>query len=176
MTSLVLCHLMNCVVCSIHTRSLSILGNTELILACTTLSSNTCLKIALCILQYIAQQFSKLACVLSLLKSVTLESLSNFRIALAVSLTAHCQIHTNLTTLTIEVSLKVLNHLSSCIFLACSTKSVNSSKSRTVHWVFHFLELASRSLANRALLRSLCTFMNITTYCANKFLFHNIIV
>ena len=89
MTSLVLCHLMNCVVCCIHTCSLSVLGNTELVLACTTLSSNTCLKIALSILQHITQQFSELACMLSLLKSITLESLSNFRISLAISLTAH---------------------------------------------------------------------------------------
>ena len=46
-----------------------------------------------------------------LLEGIALESLSNLRIALAVSLTGHSQIHTYLATLTIEVVAQVVNHL-----------------------------------------------------------------
>ena len=47
MTGLVLSHLVNGVVDSIETCSLSVLGNTELILTSTSLSSSTLLQIGL---------------------------------------------------------------------------------------------------------------------------------
>ena len=60
MASLVLSHLMNGIVCGVHAGSLSVLGNTELVFASATLSSDTSLKVALSILQHVTQQLSKL--------------------------------------------------------------------------------------------------------------------
>ena len=53
--SLVLSHFVNCIVDGIRTLLLSELGNAELILACTLLSSDTSLEIALCITQNLTQ-------------------------------------------------------------------------------------------------------------------------
>ena len=57
MTGLVLGHLMNGVVDSIETSGLGILGNTELILAGTSLSSGALLKVRLGIPYALTQQF-----------------------------------------------------------------------------------------------------------------------
>ena len=111
MTGLVLCHLMHGVMNSIKASHLGILGDTELILASTSLCSSALLQIRLRIPYALTQQLSKLSSVLSLLESIALESLCDLRIALAVSLTTHCQIHTNLTTLTVEVVTQVVDHL-----------------------------------------------------------------
>ena len=59
MTSLVLSHLVNGVVDSVETSSLSVLGNAELILASTSLSSSALLQIGLGVPYYLAQQLSK---------------------------------------------------------------------------------------------------------------------
>ena len=59
MTSLVLCHLVNGVVDSVETGSLGVLGDTELILASTSLSSGALLQIRLGVPYDLAQQLSK---------------------------------------------------------------------------------------------------------------------
>ena len=110
MTSLILGHFMNRVVDGIKAGSLGILGNAELILACTSLSSSTLLQVGLGIPNALAQELSKTTGMVGLLKSITLESLSNLGIALTIGLTSHCQIHTNLTTLTIEMVAQVVDH------------------------------------------------------------------
>ena len=68
MTSLVLCHFVNGVVDSIETGSLGVLGDAELVLAGTSLSSCALLQIRLCIPYALAQQFSKPRSVISLLE------------------------------------------------------------------------------------------------------------
>ena len=85
MASFVFSHFVNSIVSSIHTCCLGILSNTELVFASTTLSLDTCSKIALSIFQYITKQLCKLTCVLSFFKSITLESLCNFWISFANS-------------------------------------------------------------------------------------------
>ena len=60
MTGLVLGHLVNGIVDSIETSSLGILGDAELILASTSLSSSTLLQIGLGIPNALAQELSKL--------------------------------------------------------------------------------------------------------------------
>ena len=60
MTSLVLSHLVNGVVNSVETSSLGVLGNAELILASTSLSSSALLQIGLSIPNALAQELSKL--------------------------------------------------------------------------------------------------------------------
>ena len=57
MTGLVLGHLMNGVVDSIETGSLGVLGDTELVLASTSLSSGALLKVRLGIPYALTQQF-----------------------------------------------------------------------------------------------------------------------
>ena len=111
MTGLVLSHLVYGVVDSVETSSLSVLGNTELILASTSLSSSTLLQIGLGIPNTLTQQLSETRSMICLLKSITLKCLSNLRITLTISLTSHCQIHTYLTTLAIKMVTQIVNHL-----------------------------------------------------------------
>ena len=59
MTSLVLGHLMHSVVDCIEASSLGVLGNTELILASTSLCSSALLQVGLGIPYDLAQQLSK---------------------------------------------------------------------------------------------------------------------
>ena len=66
MTGLVLGHLVNGVVDSIETSGLGVLGNTELILAGTSLSGSTLLQVRLRIPYALTQQLSKTAGVISL--------------------------------------------------------------------------------------------------------------
>ena len=58
-TSLVLGHLMNGVVDSVETSSLGILGNTELVLAGTSLGSSALLQVGLGIPNNLTQQLSE---------------------------------------------------------------------------------------------------------------------
>ena len=102
---------MNGVVDSVKAGNLGILGNAELVLTGTSLGGSTLLQIGLRVPYALAQQLGKLSCMLSLLKSVALESLGNLRIALTVSLTRHGQIHTHLAALAVEVVAQVVNHL-----------------------------------------------------------------
>ena len=111
MASLILSHLVNGIVDSIETSGLSVLSDTELILACTSLGSSTLLQIGLSVPYALAQQLSETRSMVGLLESITLECLSNLRITLTIGLTSHSQIHTNLATLTIEVSTQVVDHL-----------------------------------------------------------------
>ena len=79
----VLGHLMHGVVDSVEAGSLGVLCDAELVLACTCLSSCALLKVCLRIPHALAQQLSKAAGVIGLLKGIALESLGNLRIALA---------------------------------------------------------------------------------------------
>ena len=90
MTSLVFRHLMHGVVDSIETGSLRILGDTELILASTSLGSSALLQIRLGIPYALTQQLSKLGSVLSLLECIALKRLGDLGITLTISLTSHC--------------------------------------------------------------------------------------
>ena len=111
MTGLVLGHLVNGVVDSVETSGLGVLGDAELILAGTSLSSSTLLEVRLGVPYALTQQLCKTRGVVGLLESITLESLSDLGIALAVSLTGHGQIHTYLTALAIEMVAQVIDHL-----------------------------------------------------------------
>ena len=59
MTGFVLCHLMDGIVNSIETGSLGVLGNAELVLAGTSLSSSTLLQIGLRVPDTLTQQLCK---------------------------------------------------------------------------------------------------------------------
>ena len=128
MTSLVLRHLMHSVVDRIEASHLCVLGNTELILASTSLGSSALLQIRLGIPYALAQQLSKLGSVLSLLECIALKRLGDLGITLTISLTTHGQIHTNLTALTIEVVTQVVDHLLTYTLGLAVTNLMNSSE------------------------------------------------
>ena len=172
MTSLILGHFMNRVVDGIKAGSLGILGNAELILACTSLSSSTLLQVGLGIPNALTQELSKTTGMVGLLKSITLESLSNLGIALTIGLTSHCQIHTDLTALPIEMVTEVVNHLLAHTLGFAVTDTMNGSIGN-ITILLQFRELGSRSLTNRALLRCSIAFIDISTNGANKLFLHN---
>ena len=172
---LVLSHLMNSVVSSVHTGSLGILGDTELVLASTLLSSDTSLKVGLGVAQNVAKQFGKLRSMLSLLECITLVSLGDFGITLAVGLTAHGKIHSNLCALTIEVSLEILDHFLVSTLVASCTKNVHGGEvCLTV--ISEFGELRCWSLTQWALLRCCLALIYVSTYGADKLFLHNSVV
>ena len=166
---------MNGVVSSVHTGSLGVAGDAELVLTCSTLSSDASLKVALGVFQHVAKELSEFRSVLCLLESVALESLGNLWIALTVGLAAHCEIHTHLTALTVEVSLEVLYHFLVGALLAGSAQFVYCSES-IFFTLYQLFELRCWSLAYRALLWSSVTLINVTANGANKFLLHNVFV
>ena len=85
------------------------------------------------------------------------------------------QPHTHLAALTCEVILQTLDDLLIDAILICLTENVNCSECQIViHCILHLLELAGWSLADRALLWCLCSFVNITANGANKLLLHNV--
>ena len=168
-TSLVLCHLVNGVVDSIEVKSLCTLCNAELVGTCTRLSHHALLKVGLSVPNNVAKKLCKLSSVLSLFPSIALESLSNLGLTLAVGLARHSKIHTHLSALTVEVSVKVLNHF--LVAALCNTYLMLAFKSDAAV-LNNFLELACRNLTLRAEFGSCITFVNVTTYCTNKFLCH----
>lgn len=109
---------------------------------------------------------------IGLLVSIALVSLCYFRIALTVSLTCHGQVHTYLATLSVEVVFQTLDNIFVNAVLVGLAQHVNSSKCHiVVNSILHLLELAGRSLADRTLLWSFSTFVDITTNSTNKFFF-----
>ncbi len=111
MASLILCHLMHCVMNSVKILSLCIACDTHLILVGTSLCVHTLLKVGLGIPYHLSEELCKLSSVLCLLPSITLESVGHLRITLTISLTRHSQVHTYLCALAHEVSVEVFLHL-----------------------------------------------------------------
>ena len=110
-TCLVLSHLMHGVVDGVEVLFLGVLGDTHLVGVGTGLGVHTLLKVGLRIPYHVAEKFGEFGCMFSLFPCVTLESLGDLGIALAVSLTGHGQIHAYLGAFTVEVGVEVLDHL-----------------------------------------------------------------
>ena len=168
--SLILTHLMNSVMDSVKVQLLSQRSDTLLILACTSLSLHTLLQVGLCVPNNLTDQLSELSGVLSLLPSVTLESISYLGITLAICLTAHRQVHTYLSTLAHEVSLQAIPYLFVATFRYAQNVLVNELQSALC--LNELFELLFRLFTLRASFGCLISFVYITTYCANPFLFH----
>ena len=122
----------------------------------------------------VTEEFGELRSVFCLFPSVTLESLSYLGITLTVSLTAHRQVHTYLSTLTHEMSLQAIPYLFVATLSYADHVLVNEFQS--AFCLNEFFELLFRLLTLRASFRCLISFMYITTYCANPFLFHTIAI
>ena len=93
MTGLVLCHLMDGVVDGVEVELFCTSGNTHLVLVGAGLGCHTLLKVGLGVPYHIAKELGEFGSVLCFLEGVALESLGDFRIALAVGLTRHGEIH-----------------------------------------------------------------------------------
>ena len=107
-----------------------------------------------------------------LLESITLESLGNLWIALAIGLTSHSQILAYLAALAVEVCTQVVNHfLANTLGLAVAN-AVNGGVSGLT-LVLQFRELRCGSLTDWALLRSSIAFVDITTNGANELFLHS---
>ena len=111
---------------------------------------------------------------LCLFEGVALEGFSHFWITLAVSLTAHGEIHTYLSAFTCKVILETLEN--ECSFFAfwnslCTAELVLASELEAFR-LFLELELLSWNLALRTFLWWIFTFIYIATYWAYPFLCH----
>jgi len=169
-TSLVLSHLVNGVVDSVEIELFSTLSDAELVLSSTSLSQHSLLYVGLRVPNNPAKEFSELSAMVSLLKRIATESLCDLGIALAIGLTAHCQIHTYLGSLTHEVSVEVSTHL--LVGVLSYTDNVLANESNTCCFVYNFPSKTCL-LALGANSGSFSTFMNVATNRANKFLSHN---
>ena len=104
---------------------------------------------------------------LCLFECISLERFRNLRIAFALCLTAHCQIHANLGALAVEV------HYQAVIdFLVYALRNADLMLASKGSALFLLDELLSRRFALGAELRSLLTFIDITAYRTHKF-FHD---
>ena len=169
--SLVLSHLVYGVVYGVKVLLLGNLSQVHLALASTTLSIHALEEVGLRIPNNLTDQLGKLGSVLSLLPSVTLESLSDLGITLTVSLTAHSQVHTYLGALTHEVILQTLPQLGIRTLAVAQLMLRNEIQSAILN---NLDELLGAYFAQRALLGSLVTLMNVTTYGTTEFLCHNL--
>ena len=156
------------VVDRIEIQRLGTLSQIELAGGSAVLSINAHLQVLLGGVGYdLAQQLCELCSVLSFLECSLLPVQADLRIALAVCNAGHCQIHTNLRALALEVSTQVSHDVLRSAL--CNAYNVLGSPGLFASLL---LELLSRCVADRALCRSCFAFIYITTYGTNK-LFHD---
>ena len=161
MAGLVLRHLMDGVVDGVEVQLLGLLGQIHLAGAGTALGVNAHLQVLLgAVGQDLAQQLGKLGGMLGLLKCVALPGLGDLGIALAVSDTAHGQIHADLATLAVEVLAQTL------LDLLGNVLGDADDMLGDVGVVLLLNELGCRGLADRAELGD-GTLCDITTNGAN---------
>ena len=171
MTGLVLRHLVDGVMDCIVVELLCLGSDGELALACTSLSLNAFLKIGLGIPYYITEKLCEFGSMLGLFESISLESLCDFRIALTLCLTAHCQIHADLSALAGEMSLQTLMNLRVTTF---GNAYYMFAGPASLAFFLYLDEFVSLCMAYRALCRRMLTLINVTAYESSEFLFHNI--
>ena len=92
---------------------------------------------------------------------------ADFRVALAVCNSCHCEVHADLAALALEVCAEISKDI-----LADALCDADNVLSRPSHVLFLLRELGSRCLTYGAELRSCFAFKNVTTYGAYK-LCHN---
>ena len=169
MASLVLSHLVNRIMDSIETELLCERCELFLASASAVLCIDTHREVLLrAVRQDLAEELSEFGSVLSLLKSVALVSLCDFRITFTVSLAAHSEVHADFRALAREVLAETLddariNVLGNADMMLIGKRQILALLD----------ELGCRSMADRALSRSCFAFVNITSNRANK-LFHNV--
>ena len=167
--SFILCHLVNSVVDSVVVQLFCLGSDGKFTLAGAAFSLDSLLEVCLGVPNHVTEKFSKLGSVLSFLKCISLECLSDFRISLTVSLTAHGQVHADLAAFTGEIRLQTFVNLSIATF--GNTDNVLASPSLGSIFL-DFYEFVSFCVANRALCRWVLALINIAANEASEFLFH----
>ena len=114
-----------------------------------------------------AEEFREFRRVFRFFKGVTLERVGDFRIALALRLTAHREIHSDFAAFAVEVGAKSV-HDFLVVDLAVADR-VNGRVGRFARFD-QFLKLRRGRLALRALFRRNVAFVDVTADLADKFL------
>ena len=112
MTGLILCHLVDGVVDSVEVQSLSLLGQVHLAGAGTALGLCTHHQVLLgAVGDDLAQQLGETGSMICLLVGIALVSLGDLGVALTLSHASHCQVHTDLAALALEVGAQTIDDL-----------------------------------------------------------------
>ena len=146
-------------------------GQTHLVFARAALGVHALFEVSLGVPYHFADQLGELRSVLGLFPCVTLVSLGDFGITLAVGLTAHGQIHAHLGAFAHEVVLQALpEFLAGALAVA---DNVLGHEFEVTLLFDDFDEFLFAYLTHRALLRCLRTFVDVTAYGTTPFLCHN---
>ena len=169
MAGFVFCHFVNRVVDGVIAQFLGFGGNCQLALAGTGFRHHSLVQVGLGVPDNLSEELGELGCVLSLLESVALEGIGNFRVSLALRLAAHRQVHSNLGAFSVEVVTQALHYFLvfyDSVFEVVLTGPVEA----VVHYFneFFFLCAALGTELGRVL-----SFIYVTANETSEFLFHN---
>ena len=168
MTSFVFCHFMNGVMDSVEVELFS--KGCDFFLACASalFSSSTHFEVGLGVVRNdFAEEFSEFSSVFSFFESDAFVGFSDFRIALAVSDTAHSEVHADFGAFACEVEVEAFEDA----FVDAFSDAYAMFVSVFFDTSDEFREFFFRSAALRTLFRSFRTFINKTSDTAYKF-FH----
>ena len=171
MTGFVFGHFVYRIVNGIVTEFFGTFGNAHLVGASTALGIFAGFEVFLRVPNNLTEEFGKFRSVFGLFPSIAFESLGNFGISFTVGLTAHGQIHTHLGAFAHEVSFKTFHNLG--IFYDTVADMVLGDELESLTVIYYFFEFRCRNTALRTTFGSLIAFVYITTYGADKFLFHD---
>ena len=169
MAGFVFCHLVNGVVDGVVAQFLCAGGEVQFALAGTGLCVSPLLEVCLGVPDNLSKKLCELGGVLCLLKGIAPEGGGDSRVALAVCLPAHCQVHTNLRALSVEVVAESL-HYFSVFYNAVLEVVLTGEAFLTFNDLFEFFLF---SAALRAELRRVLSFIYIAANHTSEFLFHN---
>ena len=91
----------------------------------------------------------------------------DFRIALTVRNTCHCEIHTDFRAFTLEIAAQIIDDV-----FRYALRNADDVLRRPNHFFLYFVKLRCGLLADRAELRRGCTLMNVTANAANPLFDH----
>ena len=109
---------------------------------------------------------------LSLFESVALESLCNFRIALAVRLAAHREVHAHFGTFSSEIIMERLHNLS-ILHLAVAEFVLAGELFTCLHYLY---ELVALGMAKGTLCGRVFAFVHVSAYETSEFLLHDYVI
>ena len=109
---------------------------------------------------------------LSLFESVALESLCNFRIALAVRLAAHREVHADFGTFASEIIVERFHNLS-ILHLAVSEFVLAGKLFTCLQHLYEFLALG---VAKGTLCRRVFAFVHVSAYETSEFFLHDYVI
>lgn len=109
-TCLVLSHLVDCVVDGVEVAFLGVACDAHFVFAGSAFGDHTFLEVGLGVPDDFSEEFGEFGAVFGFFEGVAFEGFGDFRIAFAVGLAAHSEIHSDFRRLAEEVCVEVLNH------------------------------------------------------------------